>query len=150
ADHRAQDRHTEFEAVKQLPSEAGPHKKDECDHHGGDDPGGDKEMVGNGVADVEDEIGEGRQILTRKHVGEDGPKPRHDKNHEHRQNADRHDQHGYGIEHGGDDFAFDLLGLLHELGQAIQHYFQHTAQFAGTHHVDVKSIEHLGMLSQPL
>ena len=54
----------------------------------------------------------------------------------------------HGIEHGGDDLALDLLGLLHELGQAVEHDFEHAAQLAGLDHVDEQAVEDLGMLGQ--
>ena len=60
------------------------------------------------------------------------------------------DEHGDGVEHGRDDLAFDLLGLLHELGQAVQHDFQHAAQLAGLDHVDEEPVEDFGMLGQAL
>ncbi len=64
--------------------------------------------------------------------------------------TDGDDHHRDGIKHGRDDLAFDLLGLFHELGQAVQHDFEHAAQFARLDHVDEQAVEDFGMLGQRL
>ena len=53
-----------------------------------------------------------------------------------------------GINHRGDDLVFDLLRLFLELGQTRQHHFEHAAELAGLHHVDVEIVEDARMLRE--
>ncbi len=53
-----------------------------------------------------------------------------------------------GIDHRGDDFVLDLLRLLLELRQTGQDEFEHAAELAGAHHVDVKIVEDFRMLRE--
>ena len=85
-----------------------------------------------------------------QHAGEDLLELGNDVDHEDAHDAGGDDEHGDGIEHGGDDLALDLLGLFHELGQAVQDDFEHAAQFAGLDHVDEEAVEDLGVLGQAL
>src|SRR5207249_4669868 len=102
-------------------------------------------MVLARAGDAEHQTRKGRELATLQHVREHALELRDDVNHQHGHNGDGHHQHRDGIEHGGDDLALDLLRLFHELGQTVEHDFEHTAQFAGLHHVDIETIENLGM-----
>src|SRR6185436_16850729 len=148
ADHRAQHRHVQFELVEHTPPKTGADKRDEGSDGHDDANRRHNKVAGDGVADAQHEPGEGREILARKHVLEDLLELGHHKNHQHGQDDNRHRNDGAGIEHGGDDLAFDLLGFFHELGQTREHDFQHATQFAGFHHVDKKAVKNLGMLSE--
>jgi hypothetical protein len=56
----------------------------------------------------------------------------------------------HGIKHGRDDFAFDLLRFSMNSDKARENDFEHTAEFAGFHHVDEEAIENFGVLSKTL
>ncbi len=90
------------------------------------------------------------KLLPLQHVRKDVLELGNDEDHQHAHDDDGHDHDGAGIKHGGDDFAFDLLRLFHELGKAVEHDFQHAAQFAGLDHVHEQAVENLGMLRQAL
>src|SRR5437762_4765487 len=64
---------------------------------------------------AEHEIREGRQILAGEHVLEDVLELGHHPDHEDGEDDDGDEDDGAGIEHCGDDLAFDLLRFLHEL-----------------------------------
>ena len=83
-------------------------------------------------------------------AGEDFLELGNDHDHQDEHDGGGDDEHGHGIEHGGDDLALDLLGLFHEFGQADEDDFEHAAQFAGLDHVDEEAVEDLGMLGQGL
>ena len=76
-------------------------------------------MMGNGIADAEHKSGEAGQLRTRQHVLENRFELRHHEHHEDAENGDGHNHDRDGVEHRGDNFAFDLLGLFHELGQTV-------------------------------
>src|SRR5436190_9698466 len=148
ADDRAEDRHVELELVKYPPPKTGADERHKAGHKHGDANGGDDEVVGDGVADGEDELGEAGKILARHHVLEDVLELRHHPNHQHGENDHGHREHRDRIEHGGDDLALNLLGFLHELGEPGENDFEHTAQFVCLDHVYEKAVEHLRMLRQ--
>src|SRR5205814_1844409 len=56
--------------------------------------------------------------------------------------------HRYGIKHGGDHLAFDLLCLFHEVCEAAQRSIEHTPDFSRSDHVYVKPVKYLWMLLQ--
>ena len=107
-------------------------------------------MVFDHVADGQHQAGEGGQGLAFQHAGEHILELGNDIDHEDAQDAGGDNEHGDGVEHGGLDLALDLLGLFHELGEAVQHHLQHAAQLAGLDHVDEEPVEDLGMLGQAL
>ncbi len=109
------------------------------------------DMVLDGLADAEDELGEAGQFLAvAQGAFKDFLELRNNHDHQNAHDGGGHDHDGAGIEHGGDDFALDLLGLFHEFGEALEHHFQHAADFAGFDHVDEETIKDLGMLGQRL
>src|SRR6185369_9272657 len=105
-------------------------------------------MVFNGAADAQNKPCERRELFSVKHARKNLLELWHNPNHQHRQNDHRHGHNGTRIKHRRDHFAFDLLGLFHEFGQATQYHFQHAAQFTGFDHVDKKPIEYFGVLRQ--
>ncbi len=54
------------------------------------------------------------------------------------------------VNHRRDDFVFYLLRFFLKLREARQHYFEHAADFARRHHVDVEVVEDARMLRQAL
>ena len=106
-------------------------------------------VIFNCVTDVQDncrEFWKPRPHHLGKHILELGDD-------EHQQNAhddDRDHEHCDRVKHGGLDLPLNSHGLLHELGQAIQHHFQHTAQLARLDHAHEQLVEHLGVLGQAL
>ena len=73
---------------------------------------------------------------------------RHDENEQKRHDRDRHRHHDDGINHGSDDFVFDLLRLFLEFREPAKHELEHAADLAGFHHVDVKVVKDQWMLRQ--
>ena len=75
---------------------------------------------------------------------------RHDEDEQecHDRDGEHHDDDR--IDHRGDDLVFDLLRFLLELGQTRQDHFEHAAELAGLHHVDVKIVEDARMLREAL
>ena len=150
ADDGPDDGHLELELVPDVAAELGADEEHEEDDEHGDADDGIDEVVLDRVADGQHEAGEGGQWAAFQHAGEHLLELGNDIDHQDGQDAGGHDQHGDRVEHGGDDLALDLLGLLHELGEAVQHDFQHAAQLAGLDHVDEEPVEDLGMLGQAL
>ena len=163
ADDRTECGHVELELVE-VPHallglddelEGGDEDRDAPDHltrerQASKEPvGEDDGVIPEGLGDLQDEQCEfGHAGVAAEQVCEDQLELRHHHDHEQRHNTHRHNHDRYGIEHGRDDLALDLLGLFHELGQTLEDYLEHTAQFAGFHHVDEETIEDLGVLGQ--
>ena len=53
-----------------------------------------------------------------------------------------------GINHRRDDLVFDLLRFFLELGEPRQHDFEHAAELARFHHVDVEIVKNPRMLRE--
>src|SRR5204862_683259 len=64
-------------------------------------------------------------------------------NHDHRDDADGDGNDHHRVDHGADDFLFELLGLFHEIGQTGENQVEHAAGFAGVHHVYIELVEGL-------
>ena len=62
--------------------------------------------------------------------------------------ADGEDKHDDRIDHRGDDLVLELLRLFLELGETGQHDFEHAAELAGLHHVDVEIVEDARVLRE--
>ena len=148
ADHRADDRHLELEFVKNMAAELGANEQHEQDDEYGNPAGGIEDVVLDDLADGEDHAGEGRQLPAFQHAFEDLTERRNDLHHQDHEDAGGDDQHGDRVKHCGDNLAFDLLGLLHEFGEAIQDDFEDAAQLAGLDHVDEEAVEDLGVLGE--
>ena len=54
------------------------------------------------------------------------------------------------VDHRGDDLVLDLLRLFLELGETVEHDFEHAAELAGLHHVDVELVEDPRVLREAL
>ena len=92
----------------------------------------------------------GKGLAVGEAAGKDLLEFGNDDDHEDAHDAGGNDEDGAGIEHGGDDLAFDLLGLFHEFGKAAEDDFEHAADFAGFDHVDEEAVENLGVLGEGL
>ena len=68
----------------------------------------------------------------------------HDTAHDREGEGDDHDR----IDHRADDLALQLLRLFHEVGQTIENHVENPARLTGRHHVDVESVERLGVLAE--
>ena len=64
--------------------------------------------------------------------------------------ADGDDDDDDRVDHRADDLALEALGLLLEVGQALEDDFQRTAGLAGLDHVHVEPVERLGVLGHRL
>src|ERR1035441_499682 len=148
ADDGPDDRHLELELVKSVAAKLGADEKHEEDHEDGQAADRVNEVILDDVADAEHQPGEGRQLGVVQHAREDFLEAGDDIHHEDAQNDHGDDHHGDRIKHGRDDLAFDLLGLLHEFRQAVEHDFEHATQLARFDHVDKKPVEDFGMLGQ--
>ena len=116
-----------------------------------DDERGPANVQPDGIADTQNNLGEFRQLpALGQSAGKDLLELGNDHHQENAHDGGGNDQNGAGIEHGGDDFAFDLLGLFHEFGQAAEHDFEDAADFTGFDHVDEEAVENLGVLGQGL
>jgi uncharacterized protein YerC len=68
--------------------------------------------------------------------------------HDDRQHAERHDEHGRRVDQRGLDLLLDRDGLFLVQRQAGQQFFQDTAGFAGLDQVAVQRVEVLRMLAK--
>ncbi len=144
-DQRPEDRHLEHEHV---PADAAglelANQLDEQQQHHGD--------AGNQVPVVDRQVrNRDQHERHRRQLGveilEDLFERGHDLDHDERQDAHGHRDDDDRVDHRALDLAFERLGPLLELGQALQNDFQRTARLAGLDHVDVQAVEGLGALA---
>ena len=88
--------------------------------------------------------------LSAEHVGENRLELRDDKDEQKCQNHNRDHQDDDRIEHRRHDLVFDFLGLLLKFRQAQEDEFEHAAQLAGFHHVDVEFVKNLRVPGEAL
>src|SRR5258706_101476 len=87
-DDGAEGGHVELELIENPTAEPGSDKNQEGDDEHESDARGDQEMMGNGIADTEDEVGEPWQVLAGEHVLEDILEFWDDPDHEDREDGD--------------------------------------------------------------
>ena len=107
-------------------------------------------MILERVADIDDENRQAGQRLAAEHFFENLLELRNDEHEQEAHDRDRDEEHDDWIEHRGDDLVLDFLRLFLKLGETVEHEFQHTAEFAGFHHVDVELVKNFRVLCEAL
>ena len=94
-------------------------------------------MVLHQATRSDNKLSDGRQRFVAEHLVENRFELRHNEDEEKTQDAYGHCHHDYRIDHGRDNFVFDLGGLLLKFREPGEHELKHAADLTSLHHVDV-------------
>ena len=94
-----------------------------------------------GITQGEDKSRKNGQWRALEQSIENPLKARHHKSHQHSHDSSSHDNDRARIKHCRLELAPELVGFLHEIGQAAQGDFQGASNLSGSHQVQIEGIE---------